>query len=57
VLPQVIDELARRTNTPMDAALRDTAALATGDFSVLHISLEHPESGLVAFEKHSPNLA
>ena len=56
VLPQVIDELARRTNTPADAALRDTAALATGDFSVLHVSLEHPESGLVAFEKHSANL-
>ena len=56
VLPQIIDELARRTNTAEDAALRDTAALATGDFSVLHVSLEHPESGLVAFEKHSANL-
>jgi 8-oxo-dGTP diphosphatase len=56
VLPQVVDELARRTNTAMDAALRETAALATGDFSVLHVSLEHPEAGLVAFEKHSANL-
>ncbi|MEP6482122.1 MAG: NUDIX domain-containing protein [Rhodoglobus sp.] len=56
VLPQIVDELARLTKTPVDAALRDAAALATGDFSVLHISLEHPESGLVAVETHSPNL-
>jgi 8-oxo-dGTP diphosphatase len=56
VLPQIIDELARRTKTEEDAALRETAALATGDFSVLHVSLEHPEAGLVAFEKHSANL-
>ncbi len=56
VLPQIVDQLARRTNTARDAALRDASALATGDFSVLHISLEHPAAGLVAIETHSPNL-
>lgn len=56
VLPQIIDEVARRTRTPRDAALRESAALATGDFTVLHISLEHPDSGLVAIETHSPNV-
>ena len=56
VLPQIIDEIASRTKTARDAALRDAAALATGDFSVLHVSLEHPRSGLVAVETHSPNL-
>jgi 8-oxo-dGTP diphosphatase len=56
VLPQIIAEVARLTKTPRDAALRDAASLATGDFSVLHISLEHPDSGLVAVETHSPNL-
>ena len=53
VLPQIIDEVALRTKTARDAALRESAALATGDFTVLHISLEHPESGLVAIETHA----
>jgi len=56
VLPQIIDEVAQRTKTPRDAGLRESAALATGDFTVLHISLEHPASGLVAIETHTPNL-
>lgn len=56
VLPQIVDEVSSRTNTPRDAALRDAASLATGDFSVMHVSLQHPEGGLVAVETHSPNL-
>jgi 8-oxo-dGTP diphosphatase len=56
VLPQIIDELARLTHSPWDAALRRAASLGTGDFTVLHISREHPGSGIVAFETHSPNL-
>jgi phosphohistidine phosphatase SixA/ADP-ribose pyrophosphatase YjhB (NUDIX family) len=56
VLPRIIDEVALRTKTPLDAALREAAALATGDFTVLHVSLEHPASGLVAIETHTPNL-
>ncbi|CAN5188355.1 NUDIX hydrolase [soil metagenome] len=57
VLPQIVDEVARRTHTPLDAALRDSADLGTGDFTVLHVSLENPDSGLVAIETHSPNIA
>lgn len=56
VLPQIIDAAAQATKTPLDAALRESAALGTGDFTVLHVSLEHPQSGLVAVETHAPNL-
>ncbi len=55
VLPQIIEEVARRTHTERDVTLRESADLATGDFTVLHISLEHPQSGLVAVETHAPS--
>ena len=55
VLPQIIEEIASRTNTPMDASLRNAASLGTGDFSVVHVSREHPTAGIVAVETHSPN--
>lgn len=54
VLPQIVGDVARLTKSRPDAALRRAAALNTGDFSVLHVSREHPESGLVAVETHSP---
>ncbi len=56
VLPQIVGDVARLTNSRTDAALRHAAALSVGDFSVLHISREHPESGLVAVETHSPSI-
>lgn len=55
VLPEIIAEVARQTGTDMDAALRGAAELSTGDFNVLHVSLDHPEGGLVAVETHSPS--
>jgi 8-oxo-dGTP diphosphatase len=54
VLPRIIAEIAARTETEADAALRRAASLSTGDFTVLHVSLSHPRSGLVAVETHSP---
>lgn len=54
VLPRIIAEIADGTKTPTDGALRRAASLDTGDFTVLHVSLRHPKSGLVAVETHSP---
>lgn len=53
VLPRIVAEIAARTETEADAALRRAAALNTGDFTVLHVSVRHPASGLVAVETHS----
>jgi len=54
VLPHIIEELAVLTNTPVDGALRRAASLDTGDFTVVHISRDKPEKGIVAVETHSP---
>ncbi|MET4781251.1 NUDIX hydrolase [Glaciihabitans sp. UYNi722] len=54
VLPAIIDAIADATNTPLDAPLRRAAMLATSEFTVLHISIDHPENGLVAVETHGP---
>ncbi|MDQ1556695.1 MAG: 8-oxo-(d)GTP phosphatase [Actinomycetota bacterium] len=54
VLPAIIDEVARQTNTVVTSALRAAARLSTGEYTVLHISAEHPDAGIVAIETHSP---
>jgi 8-oxo-dGTP pyrophosphatase MutT (NUDIX family)/phosphohistidine phosphatase SixA len=54
VLPEIIDEVAGATGTPLDAPLRRAGMLAPGAYTVMHVSLEHPDSGLVAFESHGP---
>lgn len=54
VLPQIIAEIAAATGTTMDAALRQSASLDTGSFTVLHISRSHPKRGIVAVETHTP---
>ena len=56
VLPLIIDEMAAQTHTPLDAPLRRAAMLSTGEFTVMHVSVAHPESGLVAVETHGPAL-
>ncbi len=56
VLPEIIDAIAGATNTPLDAPLRRAAMLSTSSFTVLHVSVEHPENGLVAIETHGPVL-
>jgi 8-oxo-dGTP pyrophosphatase MutT (NUDIX family)/phosphohistidine phosphatase SixA len=54
VLPEIILEVARLTNSPSDTALRRAAELSTGEYAVLHISLENPSDGIVAVETHGP---
>ena len=55
VLPQIVGEVAAQTGTAIGAELRRSVSLGTGDFTVLHVSREHPLSGLVAVETHSPD--
>jgi len=54
VLPQIIDAVARATGTPDSKQLQRAASLGTGEYAVLHIPIDHPESGVVAVEVHSP---
>jgi 8-oxo-dGTP pyrophosphatase MutT (NUDIX family)/phosphohistidine phosphatase SixA len=54
VLPQIIDAVARATRTPDSGQLRRAGLLGTGEYAVLHIPVDHPETGIVAVEIHSP---
>jgi 8-oxo-dGTP diphosphatase len=54
VLPQIIAAVAEATGTSGSTKLQRAAALATGEYAVLHVPVEHPESGLVAVEVHGP---
>ncbi|MES2169712.1 MAG: NUDIX domain-containing protein [Actinomycetota bacterium] len=54
VLPGIIDAVASATGTAMDAPLRRAGMLATAEFTVMHVSVAHPEQGLVAVETHGP---
>ena len=56
VIPEIIDEIAAATNTPLDAALRRSGMLSTSTYTVLHLSRENPEAPLVATETHGPAL-
>ncbi|MES2094282.1 MAG: NUDIX domain-containing protein [Actinomycetota bacterium] len=54
VIPEIISEMAALTNTPLDAPLRRAGMLSTAEFTVLHVSREHPDAPLVAIETHGP---
>lgn len=54
VLPEIIDEVAALTRTPPSSELRRAALLSTGEYAVMHVSVEHPERGIVAVETHRP---
>jgi 8-oxo-dGTP diphosphatase len=54
VLPQIIDAVVRATGTPDSGKLQRAAMLGTGEYAVLHVPVDHPESGVVAVEIHSP---
>jgi len=54
VLPEIIAEVGRLTNTPHDYALREASMLDTGSYTVLHISRDNPQGGIVAIETHGP---
>lgn len=54
VLPQIIDAVAHATGTADSARLQRASALSTGEYAVLHVPVDSPESGLVAVEIHGP---
>ncbi|CAN5337988.1 NUDIX hydrolase [Frigoribacterium sp. UYMn621] len=54
VIPEIIAETAALTNTPLDAPLRRAGMLSTSEFTVMHVSAEHPDAPLVAVETHGP---
>lgn len=54
VLPQIVEAVTHATGTDDTERLRRAAALSTGEYAVLHVPVEHPESGTVAVEVHGP---
>jgi 8-oxo-dGTP diphosphatase len=54
VLPQIIDAVVSATGTADSTKLQRAAMLGTGEYAVLHVPVEHPETGVVAVEVHSP---
>jgi 8-oxo-(d)GTP phosphatase len=57
VLPEIIAEVARLSGATEQTALRGAAALSTGEYTVLHLSVENPTGGIVAIETHGPTAA
>jgi 8-oxo-(d)GTP phosphatase len=55
VLPDILSELALATGTMPGAHLGNSSALAVGAFSVAHLSIDHPGSGIISIETHEPN--
>lgn len=54
VLPDLVDEIAHLTSTPITSQLRHAAMLSPGSFSVLHIAVDNPSAGIVQVETHGP---
>ncbi|OOB92087.1 NUDIX hydrolase [Rathayibacter sp. VKM Ac-2630] len=54
VIPEILREIALATATPIGAYLDEASHLPTGGFTVVHLSSEHPGSGIVAIETHAP---
>ena len=54
VLPQIIAAVVAATGTGDAGSLSRAASLSTGEYAVLHIPAERPETGIVAVEVHSP---
>jgi 8-oxo-dGTP pyrophosphatase MutT (NUDIX family)/phosphohistidine phosphatase SixA len=55
VLPDLVDEIAHATGTPITSILRRAAMLSPGEYSVLHIAIDNPSASIVAIETHSPS--
>jgi 8-oxo-dGTP pyrophosphatase MutT (NUDIX family)/phosphohistidine phosphatase SixA len=54
VLPQIISAVVEATGIGVSGQLSRAAALSTGEYAVMHIPAEHPDTGIVAVEVHSP---
>lgn len=56
VLPEILTEIALATGTLRGSYLGSASALEAGAFSVVHLSIENPGSGIVAIETHAPKI-
>jgi 8-oxo-dGTP diphosphatase len=56
VLPQILHATADATGGIRGVSMSRAAALSTGEFAVVHIPADRPESGIVAVEVHSPTV-
>ncbi len=56
VLPQILAAVIAATGGEFSGSLSHAAALSTGEYAVLHVPVEHPETGVVAVEVHSPTV-
>lgn len=54
VLPDILAELALATGTLRGSYLGSASALEPGAFSVVHLSVANPGSGIVSIETHAP---
>lgn len=54
VLPEIMREIALATGTMPGAYLNEAADLDTGGFSVVHLSVTNPSSGIISIETYSP---
>jgi 8-oxo-dGTP diphosphatase len=56
VLPEILSELALATGTLRGSYLGSASSLEPGAFSVVHLSVDNPGSGIVAIETHAPKI-
>jgi 8-oxo-dGTP diphosphatase len=56
VLPDILSELALATGTLRGSYLGSASALEPAAFSVVHLSVDKPGSGIVAIETHAPKI-
>jgi len=56
VLPEILTEIALATGTLRGSYLGSASALEAGAFSVVHLSVDNPGSGIVAIETHAPKV-
>ena len=56
VLPDILSELALATGTLRGSYLGSASALEPAAFSVVHLSVDNPGSGIVAIETHAPKV-
>jgi 8-oxo-dGTP diphosphatase len=55
VLPDIVREVALATGTAPAATVSRAGDLPVAGFSVLHLSVDRPGSGIIAIETHLPN--
>ncbi|MBW9111349.1 NUDIX hydrolase [Microbacterium ureisolvens] len=56
LLPDILSELALATGTLRGSYLGSASALEPAAFSVVHLSVENPGSGIVTIETHEPKV-